>query len=498
MLTKKKSPEPLIALILGTVFIITLLPILLIGKYNYPSADDYAYGISTFQTWQKSGSFIQVIGEAFRTAHHFYHTWQGTFSATFLMSLQPSVFGTHFYRIVPFILTGSLISSYLWFTYLLFCRIAGTSKSIWLIVGLSMLFLTIQFPFSIVEGFFWYNGSIYYGLFYACMFALFSSILAFGLTRKKSSGILYATLTVLLSVIIGGGNFVTALITPLILILGAAARYLISRKKVSWIVWVSIICLLLSLTVSAIAPGNDFRKEAVNGLSPLSAILKSFGYGGYYLVKWISIPAILVYAFLTPFLYKTARNMDFRFAYPGLFTLVTFGVFCATFTAPLYAMNMPGEGRLLNICRYSWYWLILINLFYYCGYIGKRGRFGDRIHRLVRFSDRYATPTRIGMATLLIFASSALIFKSTSNRSLSALLSGRAAQYGTEMEARYERYLSGDKRIVIKSLTVKPIVLFFSDLSEESGHWQNQDAARFFGKESIEKEPNPQGEVYVR
>lgn len=52
--------------ILGSLCI-SLIPILKIAFYNHSSADDYNYGQMTRQAWVATGSFFEVLKNAFRS-----------------------------------------------------------------------------------------------------------------------------------------------------------------------------------------------------------------------------------------------------------------------------------------------------------------------------------------------------------------------------------------------------------------------------------------------
>ena len=91
---------------IGVVFIVffllSLLPILYVGFYNYATGDDYWYGIHTYQGWLKEGLW-GVIKGAFYTVKEFYITWQGTWFTIFLFGLSPNIFWENGYVIVVFL-----------------------------------------------------------------------------------------------------------------------------------------------------------------------------------------------------------------------------------------------------------------------------------------------------------------------------------------------------------------------------------------------------------
>lgn len=90
----------------------SLAPLFLIGLYAHPCADDFSYGAPAALAWSASGSFLEVLESAACNTIQVYHTWQGSFVAVFLMSLQPAVFGEgmYFWGVV-FLLLSYLVGS---------------------------------------------------------------------------------------------------------------------------------------------------------------------------------------------------------------------------------------------------------------------------------------------------------------------------------------------------------------------------------------------------
>lgn len=77
--------------IVVTIFVLLLIPLLLIGRYNHPSADDFSYGLHTAQIWTETHSLAETLAAAVQQVQGVHTTWQGTFSAVFLMALQRAV-----------------------------------------------------------------------------------------------------------------------------------------------------------------------------------------------------------------------------------------------------------------------------------------------------------------------------------------------------------------------------------------------------------------------
>ena len=74
------------------VLLLLLLPMLKAAQYDVPSADDYSNGLPTYQAWIRTGSLTEVVKAAWNRVYELYSSWQGTFSAIFLFTLNPMIF----------------------------------------------------------------------------------------------------------------------------------------------------------------------------------------------------------------------------------------------------------------------------------------------------------------------------------------------------------------------------------------------------------------------
>ncbi|HIT67181.1 MAG TPA: hypothetical protein IAB61_08100, partial [Candidatus Merdisoma merdipullorum] len=72
-----------ISLILGILFILSLIPLIIIGFYNHPAADDFTYGMLTHLTWESTHSLPEVLKAAVTTSRKFWETYQGPFASAF-------------------------------------------------------------------------------------------------------------------------------------------------------------------------------------------------------------------------------------------------------------------------------------------------------------------------------------------------------------------------------------------------------------------------------
>ena len=72
---------------------VLLVPMLMIAQYDVPINDDYSYGQNTVRVWNSTRDVAAVLKAALQMVRFVYYNWQGSYSAVFLMSLQPGIFG---------------------------------------------------------------------------------------------------------------------------------------------------------------------------------------------------------------------------------------------------------------------------------------------------------------------------------------------------------------------------------------------------------------------
>ena len=70
-----------IAFFLTIVYLGSLIPVLWIGWYNYPSADDYSIGSNCRQVWVNSHNLFAVLGAGIARAAEDWVNWMGYFTA---------------------------------------------------------------------------------------------------------------------------------------------------------------------------------------------------------------------------------------------------------------------------------------------------------------------------------------------------------------------------------------------------------------------------------
>ncbi len=503
------------------IFIVSLIPLYLIGGYAHPSVDDYYYGVETSRAWAETHSVLAVFRTSFSEMIRTYNEWQGNFAAVFLMQLQPAIFGEEYYVIAPLLLISTFAVSTIFFYHTMLTNLFRAVKYTSLIISLCITFVSLQLTHTPSDSFCWYNGAIYYTFFHSLMLLLFSLMArlwtsparSHSLTRRIPS-VLFCSL---LSFAIEGGNFPTALLTAILLILVLTFSIYCCIKKHNKPTFSLSACYALisifffvAFILSLTAPGNVIRQASVGGNTGLvKTFLFTFAYGGYSLSNLLSAPCIMLFCFLTPSLYSVAKKMPWTFRHPFLVFIFTFCLYCSLGTPVFFAQDLRMPYRIMNIIYFSGYSLITFNLLYVLGWLEKIYHESKLLTACEAYINRLLSDKR---KLLLAFCSCLMIFAVTcvgqievtetsqgnasfSNLPASAsavysILTGEAASYDRELNERAE-YLSSteETHVCITPLNVQPELIFHTDITEDPTHWKNAHLASYYGKEAVQLIP---------
>lgn len=476
-----KKYKKIIIIISVLIFIISIIPLIHIGFYNHPCADDYSFGQITYNTWKDTHSFIEVLKSSIKEVKSMYNGWQGTFSAIFLMSLQPAIFGEKFYFLNTIILIGTFTIANLYiFKIILKEYLKSENTVLNYIISLLVITFSLQFIPSPVQSLYWYNGSIYYTFFYSIMLILIGNILKLLKTENTRKQIKYLIISIILSITIGGSNYTTALTTNIIIVTILLIDVFIKKDKSRKSIYIAIILLfcLVSLLISAKAPGNSVRQSQYEKSTIIDSIINSFLSATVFIKEVTNKSMIWLYVFLIPLLFKVVKESNYEFKRPILFTIFTFCVYSAQFTPPIYAMKNFIPLRLLNIIYYATYIFIIMNIVYWLGYMK------NKVNITTKKSDYiviYSIIILLGIGIL------SLEYKQMSSYiAIKSIISGEAKQYDEEMKNRIQLYNNEElKDVEVEKLTVKPYLLFFDDITTNENDWRNVALSRYYKKNSV-------------
>ena len=465
------------------ILLLSLIPLIWLGRYNYPTGDDYYYGAETHLVWQQTGSITQTLAAACAGVADSYQIWQGTYSALFLMYLAPNVFSNTAYHLVTFVILLLLCGGIFYLLRPLFRRFLPGTCGEWITVSSVLSFLCIQTVEFQSDSFYWYNGSMYYTGFFAVTLFFLGTLFRYLDNGKR---ILLLPL-LLFAVFLGGGNYVSLL--PCMLLSVTITLLLLLRKnKKAYICGITSAVLLLSFAVSAMAPGNHVRQSGMWKIPAWKAIAKCLLQGIRYTFAWTGLWWVLAALLLLPvFLRILQKKNGAFFSHPILFTGYAYGLFCSMSCPLFYTMNSTGPGRAVAIVYYMFLLISFAVFFYWIGFVVLKMQARSKTPERIEVSGKLNAARYLAMALLLfIILCTGLWQKTSAMKAIRVLTDGEAAAYAAEYENRL--LLLNDPEVTDVVLTPfkhQPALIYTGDLPGDPEDPTSRKVAQYFQKTSL-------------
>lgn len=472
-------------------FIISLIPIFLIAKYDYATGDDYGYSAVTKWAWINSGSVYTVIKAALDQVKNYYYGWQGTWLSLFLFAFQPEAFVWHSYWTVPVftVLVQCIVTLY--FGYYFLKKRAGISPKISISITLIVLFLLLQFIDSTKSGIYWYNGVIHYMLpFIIALIAIIN-----GDAFIQHSRFTNLIVLILCQTALGGQSYQAALLAPLTIAIIMGMDFLtISRsqrnkwvRKMLWLL-IPFSCELIGLTISALAPGNKVRGRDSFGFS-ISNIENAFLSATYstisdiqsYITNKLVIFLFVIIITLLMIKYLPQKGTKEYYKYPLLFILLIFLLNVAMHIPEAFA-NVSVSGGVPNTNFQVFIISLIATIEYLIGWIK---RLNLSAFNFQRHKKLYTILAIMGMV-LIAFVGKRSIKISTDYICLNYYLSGQASDYHDQMELQYMLLTQDDEPdVVVPMINNEQGPLMHMPIVDDVTNFTNASAAKFYGKNTI-------------
>lgn len=342
----------------------SLIPILLLAPFARAALDDFVYGTPVHFTLAAGGGLWGVVTAVWENVVYTYQDWQGTYSSVALFSLEPGAFAPELYGLT----TPVMLAAVLCPIFLALRAVPGLSGRGRLLLGSALGLLSVQYLPDPGQGLYWWNGAAHYLVFWC--FGVISVVWQIKLIAAPERRFwIRAAAGCALAFWVGGGNFCTALVLPVVC--GLTAFWCQYRRKPRRTVAAGCamaLAGLLGLAISVAAPGNAVRQAGFVPMPPLAAIGRSFVYAARTLAGLVSWPAagalvFCVGVFCAAWDEKKAPRPRLH---PLVAAAVSFCCFAALYTPPLYAMGgvRALEGRLENLFWLAAVFLIFGNALY--------------------------------------------------------------------------------------------------------------------------------------
>lgn len=510
----ERVPMKRMTIYAGILLVLSLIPLLLLGRYNVMCIDDYDYGRQVHDTWLATGSLGQSIRTAWKQNMEFYQDWQGTYISCFLMALCPMNFHYEIAYVVPILMIGMFaISTYVLGRHILhkWLGIDRTGGSFVMFMLLFAFYQVLEAPF---EGIYWYNGSTHYILMESVWFFALTAVSAGLWAQDKSKEALWCGIASVLAVIVGGGNLVTGLQAEIVMALLVLYAIVTNRKKIIATA-IPFVAGSIGFLINTMAPGNARRGslDTDEGYSAVMSILLSFYHCVVLIIRWTSVFVILVWLLLLPVMWRLAKKSRKSFGHPVWVTAGAFCVLSAMFTPTLYAVGMVGMSRVDNIIQMVYYLCLIMVSAYWLGYFAHRGSETEdsmgQTMAAAETSGHWKESTKESMSAggafgaflekagnrmtavclllvLVMWVATADKNTYTSISAVRSLVNGEAQTFYEEAMERHRVYTDDTVMDVkVPPYSARPALFDFQDLSEDAGNWLNLAVTRYYHKNSV-------------
>ncbi|MBE5823701.1 MAG: hypothetical protein E7308_06485 [Butyrivibrio sp.] len=486
-------------------FLLSLIPVFVMAKYDCASGDDFNYGAAAHLIFLETGSVIAAIEAAIGTAISIYHGWQGTWFDCFLFCLHPEVFSDEAYVIVPYIFIFMQIICYLVFAHH-FLKVRWQFNGMyWVKIALLFLMFSIQLVPSQKMLAFWWVGCIHYVL-PMCM-ALFGIVAAdnFLLTYKLR----YLVYLILLGTLIGGATYPAALLLPEVVLVLWLERAVVARKvdKRDALLIIPLVLEMIGLVISMKAPGNAARSafEISHGAKPAGGIIKtivmsiifsvkdaatSFIGGKTFVLLAFVIIAMISWRALTDLKDNDPDKMKDVFSHPVLFLVTVFLINASMYAPRLYSGGRVSTGYLnLN------FWVFFLGSISCIVYI-EGWLIVQRQLQLSKKASLIVAALTFIVLCICLYAGRHGIKKYTDYVCLEYYLNGHADDYLIQMKLQRALMTQQDVTdVVVPEVNLEQGPLMQMPIVSDPTNIDNTMTAKFYGKNSCRSIPRPEWEA---
>ncbi len=477
-----------VALLMGFVFIVSMLPIWYLAFYARPSGDDYGYSRGTHRAWLNTHSLIEVFKAGIETTREMCTGWNGDWFTVFLFTWMPEVFVPYSFWIVPLISTLAVSISTIYFVHEIAVNRLNFKWYEGITIAVLILIASYQFIPSTAIGMYWYVGTVHYMFPHVLALLLLTYLSKFERTGRIRY-IIYSTFGLIM---IGGSSYFSFF---LVFFLYVPAVVLCFKK------FKKILLLVIPFTAGAVAlffqitaPGNAARVGESFGFSwekIFSTIIEALiqgvvSIGEYACNKTFIFILLFVLAFFVwEYFLKTENRYQFRL--PLLFGIYMYCIYAAMFTPALY---IKGEVS-LGPATMQYFTFILAgaaSIIYTEGwlinYLRDRGK-GKFCLEEKCFRICIMLPG-ICVLGIIVILFRGMLSDSVFNRSLEYVTSGQADDFKRQIRSQMEILLDD----TVKEAYLCPInhdqgPLMHMPVTEDPSAFTNQVVAGFYGKDMV-------------
>lgn len=451
--------------VVGTLFG-ALGPFVVLSFFVHPQNDDWAYAVRA----QDAGFWGANV--------FWYEHWGGRYSANAILSASPLAFGwIGAYRWLP-VLVLALLGVAAFAVASSVAPRALLRWRVWLAAIIVALFLA-GMP-DVAQGIYWWTGAVSYQLGLVLWLGLVAVVLALPRRHTRLGRVLALGLAfVLVTAAAGTNELVLAYTIGFLVGVGAMRSWRARRLEIGVLVLAGVAFAVGSAAV--LAPGNQMRLAATARPDIAAALSAAVAEAGRYLAVWtLATPVLPVTALLWPAFATAARRHADVPRHPALVVALVLGV-CTVSFVPSFVAAGAIQPRTLNVV----YLLFVIGMVFTAW---------THASRYVAQHDADARlPIGVAMIAALFVAVTAFRPHANLRVAWSDLLSGSAARYNRELDARYEAiaHCRGPVCMVPRLSALPPTIAFFDDAVDDSVDddflrvYKASSYAYYFGKQWV-------------
>ncbi|MCR5449561.1 MAG: DUF6056 family protein [Solobacterium sp.] len=477
------------------VFILSMIPIFLMMKYAHPMADEFTEPVHVYRAITEGRGLLGVLKGAWKNMVYNYFHWQGTYTAEFVMALNPHTLGEQYYFTGPVIVCVFYLVCHFYFFYVLLCRVFSMKKYGWLIISSMTALLGYNFMPDPAQGIYWYESAVYYMGLYGLGLASLAFTIRILMTEQQGKAVAFTVLACITAFLTAGASMQSGLGFIFLYILIAIAAFILnSRNKVLSVL--PALFMIGGFMIAVLAPGNFIRgKEAFAGIGVFMTIYKSIHEACVLISEWTSMYMVAIFAGLVvPLCFITVKDTKFRFDHPILFTIYMCGVFSVQFAPFYYTYDMLVPLRAANPVYCSFLMLAVLVILYWCGWLRKHILIEDLFseaqkERLGKWYFSWGTALIICIFSLGCVASDRMTYLTSVSATVS-LITGQAQAFDAEMDEREAVYLANrktDNDVIIPAVKNRPYLLYIQDeeVRTETSYWINTGISKYYQFKSL-------------
>jgi hypothetical protein len=502
----KKIDVKTLSIIFTAVYVLSLIPMLVLAFYDWPSADDYTMALQPHLYFAETGNVFGTIIESLKKSWWVYSQYEGYFFSIILTCIAPNVFGEGFYVVTPFIILGMLTFGVCYFFDALFVRVWKLDKHLTNIAAMTTLILMVQCLSEgglRVEAFYWYSGAINYTFTFGMAFFWLGLVMRSIYEedeKKRKRKLIWAAFW---GFWMGGANYLTALGLAICSVLVLFIFFMIKRdkfklegadegqKKSFGLIWIPMLTNLIGFACSCLTPGNLVRSAETQHNGAVKSILLSI-YSTLDMMfndmaRWELLVAL---ALLIPVFWKMGASLKLKLGHPIMFTLFAFLMASSNMTPAFFAVGNIEAGRLRVLAWMEFVLLLVLVTFYLTVWTRQHLELAKpQDDDSAKFSDTSSLVLVMCMAFLvagsvLCVIPNARYYSATS--ALSDLADGSAKTYRQENVDRLTVLNDTSiKDAQIPEHTAQPEMLFYWDVTPDKGAWINTALAGYYYKDSV-------------